>query len=160
MCLTFETEIGVVETRNWRGSANVRICTRVKTRREGVFMRKLVFAEDVALDTARLCEIYSEMGDFEADRVICEATEAVALALARLGRAHRAGDCAAIAAQAEHLGKAAGFLGLPELQRVASDVAVCARGGAGPGLDATVARLARVGDIALTVIWDPRDLIS
>lgn len=123
-------------------------------------MRKLEFSESVAPDTARLYEIYRELGDCEGGRVICDATEAVALALARVARAYRAGDVGVVMAQAEELGRAADFLGLPELRRVAADVASCAAKGAGPSLDATVARLARVGDMALTVFWDPRDLIS
>ena len=122
-------------------------------------MQKLQFSEWCGLDPARLERLYRENGDREADRMVCEATETVALALARTARAHRRGDLTGVAAQAVELAQAAHFVGLPKLQRVAIDVARCARSGGGPALDATLARLSRLGDTSLTAIWDPRDIV-
>lgn len=123
-------------------------------------MRELVFRERMTLNPARIERIYRDLGDREADRMVCDATEALALALARIGRAYRRGDLDGVSEQAAELAASAEFLGLAKLTRVAGDVVCCAAQGPGPALDATLARLGRIGDGALVAIWDPRDIIS
>ena len=121
-------------------------------------MKELQFSERGALDGDRLQRLYTELGDREADRALCDATEAVALSLARISRARRRGDLTDVSAQAVELAQSARFVGLPTLQRVALDVATCAAAGATPALDATLARLIRLGDNAFSTLWDPRDI--
>jgi len=121
-------------------------------------MHKLEVREPAGIDGDWLSYLYRELGDSRADRVVCEAMERLALALARAGRARRRADLAEVAAQARVVQLESARIGLPKLSRVAGDVRVCAKAGAKPALDATLARLGRVGDLSLSTLWDPKDI--
>jgi len=126
-------------------------------------MQVLVFREGAGLDANKLSFLYRHLGDREADLLICDAMEDLALALARVGRAQGRGDFPAVADQARSIEQIGARVGLEKLRRVAGDVCRCALmeattgAGAGPALDATLARLARVGEVSLAAIWDPKD---
>jgi len=119
----------------------------------------LTFRESAGLDAARLGRLYRRLGERDADHVLCDAMEALALALARIGRAFDSGDLVALQAQAAEIRQVARKIGMEKLGRVATDVAACAaRGPSGKvALAATMARLARIGDISLSAVWDPKD---
>ncbi|PWR01436.1 hypothetical protein DKT77_17170 [Meridianimarinicoccus roseus] len=117
--------------------------------------RMLEFEEQVGVDAGRLTRLYRDVGDREADRLICDAMEDLALSLARIGRAYAARDSARIIDLAVGMESLCARIGLPKLERVARSVAICARRGDGAGLDATLARLSRVGDRSLSAVWDP-----
>lgn len=117
--------------------------------------RGLEFDEAVGIDPERLARLYAELGDREADRVICDAMEDLALSLARIGRAYAARDHGGIVALAQGMEQVCARVGLGKLERVAQSVRICAARGDVPGLDATLARLSRVGDRSLSAVWDP-----
>lgn len=118
--------------------------------------RGLEFEETAGIDPESVARLYAELGDREADRVICDAMEDLALSLARIGRAYAARDMDAIMTLARGLERVCARIGLGKLERVALAVQVCAARGDGPGLDATLARLSRVGDRSLSAVWDPQ----
>lgn len=109
------------------------------------------------MDADRLTFIYQSLGDTAADRMLCEAMEELALGLARIGRARAAGDLAMVAALADTLERLGARIGLPKLRIVAISVSDCARRADMAALDATLARLSRVGNSSLSAVWDPRD---
>jgi hypothetical protein len=116
----------------------------------------LEFDEVVAIDPERLALLYADLGDREADRMICDAMEDLALALARIGRAYAARDLEGIVKLALGLEFLSARIGLGKLESVAESVRICATRGDMPGLDATLARLSRVGDRSLSAVWDPQ----
>jgi hypothetical protein len=118
--------------------------------------RQLEFEEPVGVDADRLILLYRDHGDREADRMICDAMEDLALSLARIARARAAGDLPAICPLARDMERLCGRIGLPKLETVARSVWVCAARHDIPALDATLARLSRVGDRSLSAVWDPQ----
>lgn len=118
--------------------------------------RGLEFDETAGIDPERLARLYADLGDREADRVICDAMEDLALSLARIGRAYGVRDLDAIVTLAQGLERVCARIGLVKLERVAQGVRTCAARGDVPGLDATLARLSRVGDRSLSAVWDPQ----
>ena len=120
-------------------------------------MHVLVFREGAGLDANKLTFLYRHLGDREADLLVCAAMEDPALALARVGRAQGRGDLDGVSGQAVVIEQLGARIGLDKLRRVARDVAACAARGPGPALDATLARLTRVGEVSLSAIWDPLD---
>lgn len=119
-------------------------------------MRVLEFDESVGVDAVRLTRLYRDHGDREADRIICDAMEDLALSLARIGRASRADDRRAVAELADGMVALCAGIGLPKLSRVARSVGICARRDDVPALEATLSRLSRVGDRSLSAVWDPQ----
>jgi hypothetical protein len=117
--------------------------------------RCLEFEEKVTIDPERLARLYAELGDRDADRMICDAMEDLALSLARIGRAYAARDIDGIAQLAQGMEWLSARIGLAKLEHVAESVRICATRGDVPGLDATLARLSRVGDRSLSAVWDP-----
>jgi hypothetical protein len=120
-------------------------------------MHVLIYREGAGLDANKLAFLYRHLGDREADLLICDAMEDLALALARVARARAQDDLAAVAEQTLILEQIGARVGLERLRRVAADVRRCAAAGPGPALEATLARLARIGDLSLAAIWDPKD---
>jgi hypothetical protein len=116
----------------------------------------LKFDESAGVDADRLAQIYSCYGDREADRLICDAMEDLALARARSARANACGDLAAIDRLASAMAAQGSQIGLPKIEKVATDVVRCVRVGDQTALQAVLARLSRVGDLSLSAVWDPR----
>ncbi|MCA8878622.1 MAG: hypothetical protein KDA73_01430 [Rhodobacteraceae bacterium] len=120
-------------------------------------MHVLIYREGAGLDANKLAFLYRHLGDREADLLICDAMEDLALALARVSRAKAQDDLATVAEQTLILEQIGARVGLEKLRRVAADVRCCAAAGPGAALEATLARLARIGDLSLAAIWDPKD---
>ena len=114
----------------------------------------LTMTEKVQIDSRRLAEIVDELGETAAHDVLTLALEQLARGLQDLRAAAAQGDAAALAMRAEMLARLAWQLGMTSLAGVAVDVAVCAERGDATGLAATLARLMRIGNRALTEIWD------
>ncbi len=122
-----------------------------------VVAQKLEFSESVGIDSDRLQELYLTLGDREADRLVAEAIEDLALNLARVGRASAAGDLKSVCDLAGRLERIGAEIGLPKLAKVAAAVRDCCGRNDEAALGAVLARLARVGDQSLSAVWDPRD---
>ena len=114
----------------------------------------LSMTDRVHIDSRRLGEIVDELGETAAHTVLTLALEQLAQGLEVLRTAAAGGDAAELAMRAEMLARLAWQVGLTSLAGVAVDVAVCAEWGDKIGLAATLARLMRIGNRALTEIWD------
>ena len=118
---------------------------------------ELPLAEPVQLDSDRLAEIVARLGPGAADDVISRAMEELAVLLARAHNGYCGGNLNALGFAAGQIASLALRLGLPVLARVARDVRMLAQGRDGAALAATVARLERLGEASLMLIWDVRD---
>ncbi|HRO15452.1 MAG TPA: hypothetical protein PLL33_10495 [Paracoccus sp. (in: a-proteobacteria)] len=114
----------------------------------------LTVEEQVRVDGQRLHDIVDELGESAAQNVIGLALEHLAQALTDAHAAGQGGDMALLAAQADRLSRLAWQVGLVTLEGVAVDVGDCAGRGDRTALAATLARLMRVGNHSLTLIWD------
>lgn len=121
--------------------------------------RRIEFFEAAGIDPDRVSELYLSLGDREADRLICEAMEDLALNLARITRAHAADDRESIVNLAGRLERIGAEIGLPKLCTVAGAARDCARHGDPAALAAVLARLSRVGDQSLSAVWEPHQRV-
>jgi hypothetical protein len=111
-------------------------------------------SERVRLDPDRLDELYLQLGQQQAEDVVCRALEELAARLTHVERFYRQGKTREMRKCARSLGAIAGQLGMDALARVARDVGGCSEAGDAVALAAVLARLLRVGEMSLTEIWD------
>lgn len=114
--------------------------------------------ERVQIDSTRVTKLYTRLGEGAAEDAVCRAMEELAVRLAATQTVRERGDMVKVAKAARGMIGIAEEVGLVSLARVASDVASCATEGDEAAIGATLARLVRVGDKSMTVIWDLRDL--
>ncbi|WP_347265695.1 hypothetical protein [Paracoccus sp. (in: a-proteobacteria)] len=114
----------------------------------------LAVDEPVRIDAQRLEQIFLELGEDAGTRMVCAALEQLATGLRRTVKAARQESLAEVAAGADRLSRLAWQLGLVSLAGVAVDVGACAEGRNLLGLAATSARLERIGNRSLTMLWD------
>ncbi|WP_343116443.1 hypothetical protein [Ostreiculturibacter nitratireducens] len=126
--------------------------------RAGAELSVLRHDEGVRLDPDRLIALYAGLGEAGAERVICRATEELAVRIADMRNFVASGDLAALPRAGELLAKIATQVGMATLSRVAGDVCTCARSRDMAGLAATLARLERIGDRSVTAVWDLQDI--
>ena len=120
-------------------------------------IRLLAPVERVRLDHDRLQALYDDLGDANAEDIVCRAMEELALRLALAEKAHRRGDQGELRRLARSLVGIAEQIGMNALARVAGDVAHCAEIGNGVALGATLSRLLRIGERSLSAIWDAEE---
>lgn len=106
------------------------------------------------VDPSTISDLHRQLGDAGADAVISRALEEIANRLSLLERCHHQGQWDAFIKTAEGLHGVAGEVGLSLLAQVAGQTADCARSDDRIALTASLARLTRLGDRALTVFWD------
>ena len=109
--------------------------------------------EPVGLDPDRLGVLYAQLGNAGAVEVMCRAMDALAGRLAELDGLQARGDLRAIAKLAHSLIGIADQIGMAAVAHVAGDVTACARSGDAVALAATLSRLHRQADGALTALW-------
>ncbi|MHC0052231.1 hypothetical protein [Actibacterium sp. D379-3] len=114
--------------------------------------------EALRMDPERLAEIYVELGEVRAQAAVGRAMEDLAMTLDRLGGQHRGGRRAAVAQLAVRIRDIAEPLGLSSLSLVAGDVARLAETRDAVALAATTARLERVANRSLKMVWDLQDI--
>jgi hypothetical protein len=114
----------------------------------------LAVSEPVRVDTRRVGDIISELGETAAQTVIGLALEQLAGALMATDSAVRAGDLGSAVADSERMSRLAWQIGLLSLAGVAMDLGSCAERGDAVALAAVHARLMRIGNRSLTAIWD------
>lgn len=114
----------------------------------------LAVSEPVRVDSRRVGDIVTELGETAAQNVIGLALEQLAGALTAADGAVRAGDLPQIARQSDLLARLAWQIGLLSLAGVAMDLGGCAERCDAVALHAVHARLMRVGNRSLTAIWD------
>ncbi|MFY9212763.1 MAG: hypothetical protein WAO69_16740 [Aestuariivita sp.] len=118
----------------------------------------LVQAEQVRLDSDSLGALYRQLGEANADEVICRAVEELAVRLTQSERLWREGDWAALRKSVRSLVAISKQVGMSKLSRVAGDVITALDNNDAVAAAATLTRLLRVGERSLTAVWDLQDL--
>lgn len=121
-------------------------------------MTLLAQTEQVRLDPDRLGALYRQMGETNAEDVICRAVEELAVRMTQCEKHWRAGDWMTLRKSAKSLVGISEQVGMSKLSRVSSDVAEAIDNNDAVGVAATLARLLRVGERSLTAVWDLQDL--
>lgn len=111
-----------------------------------------------ALNADRLLQLYAQLGDDNADRVVFRAMEELAMRLAHTERLHRRGLTEEMRKSARSIRAIGEQIGMMALCKVADHVADCIDSGDATALAATLARLIRVGEKSLSDIWGMQDL--
>ena len=114
--------------------------------------------EVVGLDAARLEELYTQLGEADAENVVCRALEELAARLSHTERCYREIRVTDMRKSARSLIAIAEQIGMLKLAQVAGDVTRCIDESDRVGLAATLARLLRIGERSLSEIWDLQDL--
>lgn len=118
----------------------------------------LAVSEPVRVDSRRLGDIVTELGETAAQNVIGLALEQLATALTLADGAIRANNLPEAVRQCDLLARLAWQIGLLSLAGVAMDLGFCAERGQAVAIRAVHARLMRVGNRSLTAIWDRSQL--
>ena len=111
------------------------------------------------LDPDPLAQIYAERGAEAASETVCRALEVMAERLNRLVLSRHAVPVAEMAPQATRIAALADQVGLIEVSAAARHVAICAGQDDAVALDATLARLERAFDTAISQPWSFDSLI-
>ncbi|MCE8007636.1 hypothetical protein [Aestuariivita sp.] len=118
----------------------------------------LAQTEGVRLDQDRLGALYRQLGEANAEDVICRAVEELAVRLAHCERLWRDGDWDNLRKCVRSLVAISDQVGMAKLSRVAGDVSDAIDTQDGVAAAATLTRLIRVGERSLTAVWDLQDL--
>lgn len=118
----------------------------------------LLIQEAAYLDHDRINDLCNQMGSKQAEDIFCRAIEDLAERLSRVTVAVNQGKFATVVKHAKGLSAGAEQVGMVSLSAVAMDVAICAQAMNQVALAATIARLVRVGDQSLMLMWDTQDL--
>lgn len=121
-------------------------------------VRTLAQAEQVRLDPDRLGALYRQMGEANAEEVICRAVEELAVRMTQAERLWRAGDWSELRKGVRSLIAIADQVGMTKLSAVAADVTQSIDNNDAVAAAATLTRLLRVGERSLTAVWDLQDL--
>ncbi len=114
--------------------------------------------ETVRLDADRLEALYLQLGESNAEDVVCRALEELAARLSHSERCHREERLEDMRKSTRSLIAIADQIGMQLLARVAGDVTGCIDHGDRNALAATFARLLRIGERSLCEIWDLQDI--
>ncbi len=115
-------------------------------------------SESVQVDQERLGALYMQLGEANAEDVVCRAMEELALRMAQCERLYRENRLSELRKNARSLIAIADQIGMSSLGRVAGDVTLCIDDKDEVALAATLSRLLRIGERSLTAIWDHQDL--
>ncbi|SEN31955.1 hypothetical protein SAMN04488003_11339 [Loktanella fryxellensis] len=108
------------------------------------------------IDPGPLSQIYRDLGERAAEETICQALEDLAIRLNRLQDLRSIAGFADLARQSDRMAVIALGIGLTEVVTAARHVADCARQTDSVALEATLSRLERGFDLAISQIWDIR----
>lgn len=114
----------------------------------------LAVSEPVRVDSRRLGDIVTELGETAAQNVIGLALEQLATVLAATDASIRSDNLTEAARQCDLLARLAWQIGLLSLAGVAMDLGACTERREKVAIGAVHARLMRVGNRSLTAIWD------
>lgn len=105
-----------------------------------------------------MIRLFAERETHDAEEIVCRMLEDIAMRLDMLQRALAAHEFATMERPALRVGVVADQIGLTEVSIAAGHVCACLAQQDGIALDATMARLERGFDIAVTEVWNFRDL--
>lgn len=114
--------------------------------------------EGVRLDRDRVAALYARFGSRRAERIISDAVDELTIRLVDMQRFADSRKPASLRRSAEHLVETARNVGMTTLVQVTADVLASIAAGDGRALEATLARLVRVGNRSLSGVWDLRDV--
>lgn len=109
-------------------------------------------------DPAPLTRLFADKPQFEAEDIVCRMLEDVALRLDIMQRGIAAGKFDQVLRPARRVEMVADRMGLMEVAVAAGHVRTCLAQQDGVALEATMARLERGFEIAISEIWNFRDL--
>lgn len=112
----------------------------------------------LSLDPSPLSLIYEELGSAAAEETVCRALEDIARRLNDMQPARLDGDFDTLAPQAKRLSKIAGHIGLGEISEAAQHVATACGQRDGVAVEATIHRLERGFDVAVSQVWQFSEL--
>ena len=114
--------------------------------------------ENIQLDANRLEELFVQLGETNAEDVVCRALEELAARLSHTERCYRERRVEDMRKSARSLIAISEQIGMQMLAEVARDVILCVDTDDETALSATLARLLRIGEGSLSEIWDLQDL--
>ena len=109
-------------------------------------------------DPSPLVRLFAERDAEEAEEIVCRMLEDIAMRLDMLQRARAAQSFSTMQRPAVRIGTVADHIGLMEVSVAAGHVCACVAQKDWIALDATMARLERGFDIAVTEVWSFREL--
>ena len=113
--------------------------------------------EMMRLDYEPVEHIFASKGEHEAEEMVCRVLEDIAYKLDALQCAKAAHSFDGIMKPARRIVTVGAQIGLTDVIEAAAHVTRCAEQGDGVALSATVARLERAFDVAVTQIWRYRE---
>ncbi len=114
--------------------------------------------ERVNVDQDRLGALYSQLGEANAEDVVCRALEELALRLSHTETLFSEQCWSDLRKNTRSLIAIADQIGMQALSHVASDVTLCIDRGDQVAVAATLSRLLRIGERSLTAVWNIQDL--
>ena len=109
-------------------------------------------------DPSVLNRFFDEKNPDEAEEAVCRILEDIAMGLDLLQRGRAESDLVAMAKPARRIATVASQIGLSEVAMAANHVTNCLDAADGVALEATLARLERGFDIAVSEIWNFREI--
>lgn len=119
---------------------------------------ELIQSENVRLNPDRLDGLYQQLGEINAEDVVCRAIEELAVRLAHCERLWRQQNWNDMRKCARSLIAISDQIGMTTLARVANDVTSAIDAADVPATGATLFRLIRIGERSLMAVWDQQDL--
>ena len=110
--------------------------------------------DNVSVDPDRIEVLQMQLGAVAAEDVIVRAMSELSARFSQLQSANGETDRAKIYKLSRGISAIADQVGMVTLARVAADVSNCANSGDEAAFQATLARLCRIGDCSLTLVWD------
>lgn len=115
-------------------------------------------ADPLHFDPSVLNRLFAEKDPDEVEEVVCRVLEDIAMRLDMLQQGRSRSDFSAMAKPARRIASVAGQIGLAEVSVAAVHVIKCLDQMDGVALEATLARLERGFDIAVSEVWNYREL--
>lgn len=115
-------------------------------------------ADPLHFDPSALNRLFAEKDPDEVEEVVCRVLEDIAMRLDMLQQGRSQSDFAAMCKPARRIATVAGQIGLTEVAIAAEHVITCLEQVDGVALEATLARLERGFDIAVSEVWNYREL--
>ena len=109
-------------------------------------------------DPSPLVRLFAERNTRDAEEVVCRMLEDIAMRLDMLQRALAANEFSKMDRPAQRIGIVADQIGLTEVSAAAGHVRICLAQQDGIAIDSTMSRLERGFDMAVTEVWNFRDL--
>ncbi len=115
-------------------------------------------ADPLHFDPTALNALFAKKGVVEAEEVVCRVLEDIAMRLDMLQQGRSQSQFDRMFKPARRIGLVAGQIGLTEVAAAAGHVVTCLEQMDGIALEATLARLERGFDVAVSEIWNYREL--